>query len=141
MPSAPAIFFDWKPSRGWRAFRWGMLLIGAVCLLWSGLELLAKFALALLAGWLEWRNFRAEKAWDNSHWKLDGEGGWRWRVNDTEGAATLEQATLLGSLIVLNLRCASGRIDLPIWPDQLDADTRRGLRVRLATLSLAKEGV
>ena len=133
MPSAPAISFDWNPSRGWRAFRWATLAIGVLCLAWSGLELPAKFALALLAGWLEWRNLRSERAWRGSTWRFDGEGEWRWlRQGGSEGSATFRQATLLGPLIVLNLRDAGGRIDLPIWPDQLDDDARRRLRVRLS---------
>jgi len=109
-----------------------MLVVGALCLLWSGLELLGKCGLALLVVWLEWRNLRSERTWDGSCWQLDGEGVWRWqRVDGAEGTVTLEQATMLGPLIVLNLRDATGRVDLPIWPDQLDADTRRHLRVRL----------
>ena len=113
--------------------RCGLLVVGALCLLWSGLELLAKCGLALLAAWLEWRTLKSERIWDASSWRFDGEGLWGWqRVDGATGTATLAQATLLGPLVVLNLRDASGRIDLPIWPDQLDIDTRRRLRVRLS---------
>ena len=113
--------------------RWGLLAVGTLCLLWSGLDPLAKCGLALLAAWLEWRTVRSERTWHGSHWQLDSEGDWCWqRVDGAEGAATLEQATMLGPLMVLNLQHASGRIDLPIWPDQLDADTRRRMRVRLS---------
>ncbi len=101
--------------------------------MWSGMEFPAKGGIALLAGWLEWRNLRSERAWHGSHWQLDCEGNWNWqRVGGSGGGAVLTQATLLGPLIVLNFRSSDGRIDLPIWPDQLDTDTRRRLRVRLA---------
>ena len=133
MRSAPTIAFDWRPSRGWRALRWSALAIGVLCVLWSSLEPWGKFALAVLVAWLEWRTLRVESWWQDSQWRLDGEGAWHWRRADmTEGDAALTQATLLGPLIVLNLRDSSGRVDLPIWPDQLDAETHRRLRVRLA---------
>ncbi len=137
MRSAPTISFDWRPSRGWRVARWTSLGIGAICLAWASLDAPAKFVLALFAVWFEWRNLHHESLWRNSGWRLDNEGAWRWqRADGTEGDAILTQATSLGPLTVLNLRDSSGRIDLPIWPDQLDADTRRQLRVRLATLDL-----
>ncbi len=101
--------------------------------MWSGVDIPVKGGIALLAGWLEWRNLRFERAWHGSHWQLDCEGNWNWqRVDGAGGGAVLTQATLLGPLIVLNFRSSDGRIDLPIWPDQLDTDTRRHLRVRLA---------
>jgi hypothetical protein len=135
MQSAPTISFDWKPSRGWRAVRWGLLIVGAACLAWSGLGVAAKAGVALLAVWLEWRHLRFEQHWRGSDWCLDGDGAWQWqRADDTRGEAMLAQATQLGPLLVLNLRRAGERIDLPIWPDQLDAATRRRLRVRLGTL-------
>lgn len=135
MRSAPTIAFDWQPSRGWRVLRWSATAVGALCVVWSGLDVWGKFALALLVASLEWRNLCAEKLWQGSQWRIDGEGAWRWRRGDgKEGDAVLAQATLLGPLIVLNLRSASGRIDLPVWPDQLDVETRRKLRVRLQTL-------
>ncbi len=136
MPSAPTIAFDWQPSQGWRFARWAGLLVGAMCLAWAGIDVLAKSGLAVLAGWLEWRNLRFERDWRRSGWKLDGDGAWSWRrANGAAGTASLVQATLLGPLLVLNLRAAEGRIDLPIWPDALDDATRRRLRVRLANLS------
>ncbi len=102
---------------------------------WSSLDPVASCALAVLAGWLEWRQLRFERLWTGSEWRLDGDGAWRWRRADGEaGPATLEQATLLGPLVVLNLQRDTERIDLSIWPDQLDSATRRRLRVRLGTL-------
>lgn len=135
MRSAPTISFDWRPSRAWRLVRWTSLAVGALCLLWAGLEPWAKFAIALLGVWLEGRNLRFERFWKDSSWRLDNEGDWRWRRSDgSEGQAKLTQATLIGSLLVLNLRVAGRRIDLSIWPDQVHADTRRRLGVRLRRL-------
>lgn len=132
MRSAPAIAFEWKRSRAWRASRRAALAAGLACLAWSGLGAWAKMALILLAAWMELRTVRKEDAWHLSRWKLDGDGGWRWRRDgDGEGEAALLQATSLGPLILLDLHASGRRVDLALWPDNLDADTRRRLRSRL----------
>jgi len=134
MRSAPAIAFEWKRSCVWRASRRAALAAGVACLAWSGLGAWAKLALILLAAWMELRTVRNEDAWHPSRWKLDGDGGWRWRRDGDdpgEGEATLVQATSLGPMILLDLRASGRRVDLALWPDNLDADTRRRLRARL----------
>lgn len=135
MRSAPTIAFDWQPSRAWRALRWTAIAVGGGCLVWSGLDVLAKVALALLTAWMEGRARRVEQTWRGSRWMLDAAGQWTWRRRDgSEGHGVLSQSTVLGPLLLLNLEVSPSRVDLAIWPDCLDAITRRRLRVRLSTL-------
>lgn len=51
----------------------------------------------------------------------------------SEVQGELSHARVFGSLIVLSMRWPRGRAALWLLPDNLDADNRRRLRVRLAT--------
>ncbi len=138
MTSAPTIDFDWRPSIGWCRVRMAAWLLGLACLVWSSLDAWIALALLLAITLVETRARRSERAWKGSRWRISADGVWRWRRADgKEGEAELEQATILGPLIVLNLRTDDGCVDLSLWPDQLPVDTRRQLRVRLPTLRQA----
>lgn len=139
MTSAPTIDFEWWPSRGWRRFRISSLLVGMACLAWAAVDAWMVLALLLLIALVEIRAGRSERAWAGSCWRVDAEGVWHWqRVDGVEGEATLDQATVLGPLIVLNLRADNRRVSLPLWPDTIREDTRRQLRIRLPTLQPAE---
>lgn len=133
MPSAPAIGFELKPSRH-------LALACAVMLLLAGLALwlsavptvpsLAVTAMLLVLGWHGWRYWRADR------WRalaLDAQG--RWQLHGRDGGdhpATLLGQRVLGPYIVLQLECGGRRHGLLLGPDNLDADSRRRLRTRLA---------
>ena len=134
MKSAPAIAFEYRPSR---------LLALAIVML----TLLALMALALcgLAWWIKlplagcaivyatfslsrfWRTPPIKVTWHTAgHWLIFG-------LRDQETVAELDHAVVHAGFIVLTLRCNDGkRLRLPLSPDICDPDTRRWLRVRLA---------
>jgi toxin CptA len=134
MKSAPAIAFDYRPSR------WLVLAVGAVALLalaavaLSGLDLWMKLVLGVVAGVYSihavWRFLRAPArhvGWHEAgHWRISD-------AHDVEHVAELQHAVVRGGWIVLSLRRSDGeRVRLVLAPDNCDADIRRRLRVRLA---------
>jgi toxin CptA len=73
-------------------------------------------------------------------WRSDGSVSIRLVRRDGEVAevqGTLRDARVLGFLIVLHLRWPGGPDGLWLLPDNLDADTRRRLRVRLGSDGVA----
>ncbi|MDR3386246.1 MAG: hypothetical protein P4L92_04275 [Rudaea sp.] len=134
MKSAPAIGFDYRPSR---------LLAAGVAVVWPfamlalafcGLPAWSKTVLAVgasayaIGSLLEFLRPRcARLSWHEAgHWRLRAPGG-------HEHPAELRHATVLGDVIVLSLRGPSiGKTSILLLPDNCDADTRRRLRVRLA---------
>jgi|SRR5690348_11658817 len=137
MRSAPAIGFECRPSR-----TLSMCIVVLTVLAWaavamSGLQLWTKAILAIGA-----LVYGARGLWRYRHprvlaltWRSDG--GVSIRVSGhgdggEELQGELRDARVLGFLIVLHLRWADrGRAALWLLPDNLDADTRRRLRVRL----------
>jgi toxin CptA len=133
MKSAPAIVFDFFPSRWVAAATCLVALAGLLALLFSGIPLWARLLLAAtvcvyasydLVRFL--RNPVRRAAWY--------EAG-HWRLADTQGAehlAELQHGIARGPWIVLRLRRSDGaRIAIILGPDNSDSDTRRRLRVRL----------
>lgn len=135
MKSAPAIAFDYKPSR-WLTLALivaTLLAIAAIawCGLawwWKGMLIAATCAYAVFC----MRDF-LRPPFEHVTWHAAG----HWRVRDrssNEQAAEFEHATVRGKLIVLILRTGSKRrVALPLFIDNCDAETHRQLRVRLAT--------
>ncbi|BBD80553.1 hypothetical protein [Aerosticca soli] len=134
MPSAPAIGFDYRPSRLFPrvALGGGALALLAVGL--SGLPWWLKLPCALLAVLATVRALRTATRLPVRAvgWSADG----RWTLHLAGGeevAATLASQRVLGELIVLRLRLPShGELALLLGPDNSDADLRRRLRMRLA---------
>jgi hypothetical protein len=134
MKSAAAIAFDYRPSRWLQAAMAAILLLAAVAIFASGIVVGLKVAAVASAAALfafELRRLR-RPAIARCVWYGDGQ----WRVRDTRGndhAATLQHASVRGSLVVLRLRVPThGVAALVLLPDNCDAPTRRLLRVRLA---------
>lgn len=134
MKSAPAIAFDYRPSRWVAAASCLVALAGVLALFFSGVPLWGKFlAAALACGYAGaglrrfLRNPVRRAAWyDAGHWRLADTDG-------IEHLADLEQGMVRGPWIVLRLRRSDGaRIAVILGPDNSNADTRRLLRVRLA---------
>lgn len=138
MRSAPAIGFECKSSR----------TLSVCIVLLTGLAVIA-VASAGLPGWVAATlitgalGYGMAALWRHLHprvaalmWR--GDGGASIRVvrragEPVEVEGTLQDARVLGFLIVLHLRWPGGRAGVWILPDNLDADTRRRLRVRLGS--------
>ena len=136
MTSAPAIGFEYQPSRWVPRLFAAVAALAVVAIAVSGLPLLARMALVVISmagcvyairrlslpiyavGWA-----------NHSGWTLRGlDGG--------DDAATLVAFRVMGQMVLLRL--ASGRYGkLTLWlmPDNSDADIRRRLRMRLAVLA------
>lgn len=134
MKSAAAIAFDYRPSRWLQAGVASAAAIAVVAIAASGIPAVAKVIVAaatLLYAAVEVRRLRHPLI-QRCAWYADGQ----WRVRDAGGndrAATLLDAGVRGSLVVLRLRVAEqGRIALVLLPDNCDPDIRRRLAVRLS---------
>ncbi|MGN6313553.1 MAG: protein YgfX [Rhodanobacteraceae bacterium] len=138
MRSAPAIGFEYKPSR--------ML---SACIVWLTALAMVAIALSDLPGWtiatlaIAALAYAAIALWRYRHprvialtWRSDGSLSIRLADRGheaTEVQGALRDARVLGFLIVLHLRWPDDSAGLWLLPDNLDADTRRRLRVRLGS--------
>lgn len=136
MRSAPSIGFEYRPSRwpGLVSLGMGALALAAVVL--AGVPGLPAACLAMVTAVYVARVCR-ETARHDVHgvtWRVDG--GWFLRLaDDTDVEAHLEGARIVAGAIVLRLAWEPrGREALMLLPDNLDADTRRRLRMRLSAL-------
>ena len=136
MTSAPAIGFEYRPSRWLPRLLWAMAVLAVLAIVLSGLPGGLKLLLAALVALLV---FRAVRRWSASPVRAagwSGEGGWSLRLADhRDASATLASFRVLGACILLRLQAASlGEQVLLLAPDNSDADIRRRLRMRLATV-------
>ncbi|MEW9572652.1 protein YgfX [Rhodanobacter sp. Si-c] len=136
MTSAPAIGFEYRPSRWLPRLLWMAATLAILAIVLSGLPGGLKLLLAALVALLV---FRAVRRWSASPVRAagwSGEGGWSLRLADHGDApATLASFRVLGACILLRLHAASlGEQVLLLAPDNSDADIRRRLRMRLATV-------
>ena len=134
MTSAPAIGFDYRPSRLPRQLLGTVAILALLSIVLSGLAwqwkiILAAGTLAALARSLDHltRSPVAGVGLAGTAWTL-------YAPDRTESTATLASFRVLGSLVLLRLD-ASGRTEtLLLAHDNSDADLRRRLRMRLAAL-------
>lgn len=134
MKSVSAITFELRPS--WLLGLGLALLTGlALSAIWSsGLRNRpeAAAAVSLLCLVLLLRQLRSlfVSRWRRASWDSAG----NWLLLDADSAALPAELLAwhgLGTCLLLRLRAGGGRIRLVLLPDNLDADTRRRLRVRL----------
>ncbi|HEX5306671.1 MAG TPA: hypothetical protein VFW82_11365 [Dyella sp.] len=132
MTSAPAIGFEYNPSRWLQRLRWVVAGLAWLSLKLSGISLVTQIGLGLLLiaglGFAQWRRASAPTAvgWHPA-------SGWTLRMADgSDVAVTLRSFRVLAGCIVLNLTGGSARHDLWLLPDNSDPDTRRRVRMRLA---------
>lgn len=135
MTSAPAIGFEYSPSRWLPRLLTALLALVFAAIALSGLSLPWKALLALAALACRVRVARPPRlAVTAAGWA--GDGGWSLRRADgTDAAARLASFRVLGAFVLLRLRV--GRHDgavLLLGPDNSDADIRRRLRMRLAAV-------
>ena len=134
MKSAPAITFDYRPSRRLGAAIVAMALLAAVAAALCGLDAWQKaivLVAAITGGALGWQRSRRSLV-QRCAWYGDD----RWRVRDARGEehhAVLLHAAVRGPMIALVLSAgALRRVALILLPDNSDAELRRRLRVRLS---------
>jgi toxin CptA len=134
MKSAPAIAFDYAPSRWLLAALIAVTGLALLAIALSGIPRWSKGVLAAAACAYAGRAYAGLRKAPvrRCAWYESG----HWRVRDASGQefeASLRQASVRGACIVLRLHSALGRSSsLVLLPDNCDADTRRRLRVRLA---------
>ena len=138
MTSAPAIGFEYRPSRG---FRYAVALVAILAIfavLLSGLPVWLKLLLPVVVLLVALRGFRrlARSPVSAVGWSADDE----WIVHTIEHEdvpAALASFRVLGALVLLRLSTQKLGVQvLLLAPDNSDADIRRRLRMRLATLQL-----
>lgn len=136
MTSAPAIGFEYRPSR---RLQRSLIAVAALALLALALCGLAGWLKLLLAAgvlgatWFSIRRLTASPV-QAAGWSPDA--GWTLHLHPHQDVpATLASFRALGSLVLLRLRTADRGVQvLLLAPDNSDADIRRRLRMRLATL-------
>ena len=139
MTSAPAIGFEYRPSRRFR--RW-LALIGTLAVIAVALSALApwqKLLLAVsvpLATALAMRKIAASPV-IAAGWSADD--SWTLHLAPHEDvSATLASFRVLGSFVLLRLQTVERGVQvLLLAPDNSDADIRRRLRMRLAMVQSA----
>ena len=132
MRSAPAIAFDYRPSR-WLSVLGAVVGVLAIAAPWgSGLGVLVRVgvSIAALAFAVEGLRRHAQPRFRRvscreGEWFLLDAGG-------NEHAAVLRGSTRLGPLLALGFGLGRGSTWLVLAPDNLDADTRRRLVLLLA---------
>ena len=131
MTSAPAIGFEYRPSRWLPRLLCALALLALVL---AGVPIGLKWPLALLVAGLAWRAVRRHRQSPVAAAGWSAEGGWSLRFADGgDVPAVLASFRVLGAVILLRLRTATGEQVLLLAPDNSDADIRRRLRMRLAT--------
>ena len=134
MKSAPAIAFDYVPSRWLAAAIVAAALLALVSVVLTGVSTWLKLAIGCAVVGYAAHSLRRHLgasirrvAWHEAgHWKIAHADG-------QERVAELQHAVARGGWLVLTLRTGNGdRVPLILGPDNSDADVRRRLRVRLA---------
>ena len=135
MTSAPAIGFEYRPSR---LLRRTLIVVAALAILAVALSALAawlKLLLAMVVSLATWHALRrlATNPVAAAGWSTDD--AWTLRLTDHEDVpATLASFRVLGAFVLLRLQTAERGVQvLLLGPDNSDADIRRRLRMRLAT--------
>ncbi|TAM20231.1 MAG: hypothetical protein EPN68_13380 [Rhodanobacter sp.] len=134
MTSAPAIGFEYQPSRLLARALTAVLVLAVLAIASCGFAWWLKPALVILALglWLHAMRHRSDADVTAAGWAA--EGGWNLhRGNGDDAMATLLSFRVLGNFVLLRLREQDQRITtLLLAPDNSDPDIRRRLRMRLA---------
>jgi toxin CptA len=132
MTSAPAIGFEYRPSR-WVARLLGLVtLLALLAVVLSGVPWILRALLALavmVACRHALRRLQlpiSAVGWARGCWTLRG-------LDGADDPATLLSSRILGRLVLLRVASQRyGKLTLWLMPDNSDADIRRRLRMRLA---------
>ncbi len=142
MTSAPAIGFEYRPSPGYRAVLAAAAALAVLAVWLSALTWWIKIllSLAVLAAVAQTvrriaRSPVAAAGWGDDDWTIH-------MVSHQDVPATLASFRVLGAFVLLRLKTARhGTHSLLLAPDNSDADIRRRLRMRLASLPAGESSV
>ncbi len=134
MKSAPAIAFDYAPSRWLAAAIVAVALLALAAVAFANVVTWAKLALACAVVVYAAHALQRHVSASTRRVAWHAAGHWRIALADgQERVAELQHAVVRGPWLVLTLRAGNGeRVALMLGPDNSDADVRRRLRVRLA---------
>ncbi|KRE86958.1 hypothetical protein ASG75_01995 [Rhodanobacter sp. Soil772] len=136
MTSAPAIGFEYRPSRLLRRTLIVVAALAVLAVMLSALAAWLKLLLVITVSLATWHALRrvATNPIAAAGWSADD--AWTLRLADHEDVpATLASFRVLGAFVLLRLRTAERGVQmLLLAPDNSDADIRRRLRMRLATI-------
>jgi toxin CptA len=134
MTSAPAIGFEYRPSRWLPRLLYVLAALALLALVLAGVPIWLKLPLALLVVGLVWHAVLRHRRSPVAAAGWSAEGGWSLRFADgSDAPAALASFRVLGAAILLRLHAAPlGEQVLLLAPDNSDADIRRRLRMRLA---------
>ena len=134
MKSAPAIAFDYVPSRWLATAIVVVALLALVAVAFAGLAIWIKLTLGCAVVGYAAYSLRRHLLTSTRRVAWHEAGHWRMALADgEERVAELRHAVVRGGWLVLTLRAGNGeRVALILGPDNSDADLRRRLRVRLA---------
>ncbi len=134
MKSAPHIAFDYRPSSSVLAACSGVAILAQIAVFYCGLSWWVKIPLAIaIAGYttIAIRNYRHPR-YHRIIWHSAGHGQLI-DNNDHEIEAALVNSARLGPMLVLSwIPFEAACFRAVLMPDNLDAESRRRLRVRLA---------
>ena len=141
MTSAPAIGFEYRPSR--RLVQWCLAgaLLALAAIASCGLPPLARMLLASAVVAAVAAGVRRVIRTDVIAVGLNQDGSWVLRRADgTDLAASLASSRVIGACVLLRLKPAGLRAQtVLLGPDNSDADIRRRLRMRLVALGAVGE--
>lgn len=139
MTSAPAIGFEYRPSRWLPRLLWTVAVLAVLAIALSGLPPWLKRPLSagiVLLVWCAVRRWQASPV-RAAGWSADG----NWSLHFADGSdapATLASFRVLGDGVLLRLHTMpAGEHVLLLTSDNSDADTRRRLHMRLALVQAA----
>lgn len=138
MTSAPAIGFDYRPSRLPARLLLALAGLALVAIALSGAPRALKLPMALASTALVVLAVRRASRSTVTGVALAGEGWTLYRVARSESRATLASFRVLGDCVLLRLKSAERVEVLLLAPDNSDADLRRRLRMRLAAMQPAQ---
>jgi toxin CptA len=139
MTSAPAIGFEYQPSRWIPRLFFLVMALTLLAIALSGAPLILQCVLAAAAIAACTHALRSLRlpiyavGWAKSGWTLRG-------LDGADDSAILVSSRVMGSLVLLRLASQRyGKLTLWLMPDNSDGDIRRRLRMRLAVLQAVSE--
>lgn len=138
MTSAPAIGFEYRPSRWPARLLTAWLVLALIAVVSCSLAWWMKGVVAalLLGAWRRALRHPADAGVTAAGWGSRIEDEWRLqRWNGADVPAELVSFRALGAFVLLRLRHGDGSVCV-LWlaPDNSDSDIRRQLRMRLAAV-------
>jgi toxin CptA len=134
MTSAPAIGFDYRPSRLPARLLLAVAVLALVAIAASGAPWMLKLLMAAVSIALATHALRRAARSTVTGVALAGESWTLYRAARSESPAVLASFRILGTCVLLRLKSAERVEVLLLAPDNSDADLRRRLRMRLAAM-------